>query len=102
MIISRERGVKLAANRLKLLFVAGFLLLGGIGVASAIVAYQASWAEQIANGIRVNENSDLDYYLHIKYDGIDRNGVHSNDSTRVEVRSGVMTVTDKIPDGLVF
>ncbi|MBR6166267.1 InlB B-repeat-containing protein [Candidatus Saccharibacteria bacterium] len=102
MIISRERGVKLAANRLKLLFVAGFLLLGGIGVASAIVAYQASWAEQIANGIRVNENSDLDYYLHIKYDGIDRNGVHSNDSTRVEVRSGVMAVTDKIPDGLVF
>ena len=102
MIISRGRGVKLAANRFKIFAFAGILMLGGVGIASAIIAYQVSQAEQIANGIRVNENADLDYYLHIRYDGIDRTGTHSDVETRVEVRSGVMTVTDKIPDGLIF
>ena len=102
MIISRGRGIKLAANRFRIFVFAGILMLGSIGIVNAIIAYRVSQAEQIANGIRVNENSDLDYYLHIKYDGIDRTGTHSSDSTRVEVRSGVMTVTDRIPDGLTF
>ncbi|MBR5419145.1 InlB B-repeat-containing protein [Candidatus Saccharibacteria bacterium] len=102
MAISRGRGIKLFANRLKASFWIGAIFFVGIGVASAVIAYRVSQAEQLANGVRVSENSELDYYLDVKYDGIDRNGVHSDDSTRVEVRSGVMTVTDRIPDGLIF
>ena len=102
MLVFRERGIKLATRKVLVVSAATFLALLAIGAVSAIIIFQHSQAEQIANGIRVRENSDLNYYLDVRYDGIDRNGAQSSDSQRVEVRSGVMKVTDQLPDGLVF
>ena len=102
MILFCSKGKRSITNRFRLFLAAGFLVFGVVGIASVLAASRASQAEQIADGIRVNENSDLDYYLHIGYDGIDRNGTHSDSETRVEVRSSVMKVIDKIPDGVVF
>ena len=102
MLVFRERGIKLATRKLAAVFGAAFLALLTIGIVCAIISYRHSQAEQIANGIRVEEDSELDYYLDVKYDGIDRNGTQSSDSQKVEVRSGIMSVTDKLPDGLIF
>lgn len=59
-------------------------------------------AEEIDDGIRVQEDSELRYYLQVKYDGVDRQGVESSDSATAEVRSDIINVSDKIPDGLTF
>lgn len=63
---------------------------------------QLSRAEEIANGSQVEENSILKYFLTIKYDGVDKNGVKSDDTKMSNIASGIVEVTDKIPDGLEF
>lgn len=56
----------------------------------------------IESGSRVEENSELTYYLDILYDGKDKDVVMSSDSATAEVKSDVIYVEDRIPDGLIF
>ncbi|MBR3164499.1 VWA domain-containing protein [Candidatus Saccharibacteria bacterium] len=58
--------------------------------------------EVLDNDVKVAENSELNYYLKIKYDGVDKNGVQSSDSNIAQIASDYITVADKIPDGLTF
>ena len=59
-------------------------------------------ADNLDNDSRVALNSDLIYYLSVKYDGVDVFGIESNDATVSEVYSDVINVSDRIPDGLIF
>lgn len=61
-----------------------------------------SFAAILENDVEVEENSELTYYLNVSYDGVDRNGVASSDSTVSEINSGYLYVEDKIPEGLTF
>lgn len=54
------------------------------------------------NHIRVNENSELTYYLDVIYDGKDSEAITSSDTATAEVKSGNIFVQDKIPEGLTF
>lgn len=54
------------------------------------------------NHVRVNEDSELTYYLDIIYDGKDKNLVMSSDDAIADVRSDSIYIEDKIPDGLIF
>ena len=59
-------------------------------------------AEALDNDVQVEPDSELTYYLKVKYDGVDKEGVQSNDATMAKINSGRIKVTDKIPDGLTF
>ena len=59
-------------------------------------------SDNLDNDVRVALNSDLIYYLSVKYDGVDVFKVKSDDSTVSEVYSDVINVTDQIPEGLIF
>ena len=52
--------------------------------------------------IEIEKDTELTYYLHVKYDGVDVTGVESNDDTKAEVLSDRIKVTDVIPKGLTF
>lgn len=83
----------------------GIISLALILVTSIIYStthlYHAN-AESPADSIRVKTNSDLTYYLKVNYDGIDKYGTTSSDNATADVRSGIIEVSDKIPDGLEF
>ena len=66
------------------------------------VLFGYTFAEILDNGVEVELNSELIYYLSVKYDGIDVLGRASSDSAVAEVNSGVIYVEDKIPEGLTF
>ena len=59
-------------------------------------------SELLEDDARITPNTSLTYYLDVSYDGVDRNGVQSGNSSVSEIRSGVMYVEDKLPDGLIF
>ena len=59
-------------------------------------------AEALENDVKVWPNSELKYYLTVKYDGVDKNGVQSTDEIRADIQGGVVEVSDKLPDGLEF
>ena len=80
---------------------AGAFLVLCASIYFAIAAPKSS-AESLDNNDRVSENSLLRYHLIVKYDGVDRSGNISNDSTIVKVIGNEITVTDRIPDGLTF
>jgi len=61
-----------------------------------------SFSSLLDNDVEVEENSDLTYYLNVSYDGVDKNGKESSNSTISEIKSGTIFVEDKIPDGLEF
>lgn len=61
-----------------------------------------SFATLLDNDVEVKENSELIYYLNVSYDGVDKNGVKSDSTTVSEIKSGVLKVEDKIPEGLEF
>ena len=61
-----------------------------------------SFSEIMENDVPVKADSELTYYLKVSYDGVDKSGVESNDTTVSEIKSGEMYITDKIPDGLTF
>lgn len=67
-----------------------------------VILFGRSYAVILEEGARVNENSDLTYYIGVMYDGKDENLVMSNDTTTAEVRSNYIYVEDKLPDGLTF
>lgn len=68
----------------------------------AAMKIKSADAETLGNGSRVDENAELTYYLHVKYDGINREGIASSDDTSINVISNEIIVTDRIPDGLIF
>ena len=68
----------------------------------AVTYLGISFGEELENDVEVAPNSTLTYYLNVTYDGIDRNGVKSSDTTVASINSGYMVVTDRIPDGLTF
>ncbi len=59
-------------------------------------------AETIENDSRVEENSELKYFLSVKYDGVDRYGVESSEDTTATIYANTIAVSDKLPDGLTF
>jgi len=67
-----------------------------------ITLLRSSYSVPLENDVEVTPNSDLTYYLNVTYDGVDRNGIESSDTTVANINSGYMYVSDKIPDGLIF
>ena len=68
----------------KLLTILGILLF----MISSLVVY----AVVLDNDVEEEENSELTYYLDVSYDGVDKNGVESSDTTISEITSGYMYV----------
>ena len=85
-------------KRNKLLIVA----LVSICLFILICSLSTSYAVILEDGIRVEENSDLTYYLDISYDGKDKNIIMSSDTAIAEVKSDYIYIEDRIPDGLIF
>ena len=81
-------------------------ILATLGVAiiatSFVLVAVISRAEELEDGVEVEKNTELTYYLHVKYDGVDVSGVESSDSTMAEVLSDRIKVTDVLPKGLTF
>ena len=67
-----------------------------------ITIIRYTFANKLENDVRVDVNSDLIYYLSVKYDGVDVFGTESSDAKVSEVYSDIINVTDQIPDGLIF
>ena len=61
-----------------------------------------TFASPINNNVKVTPDTNLTYYLNIKYDGVDVSGNLSSDTSRIDVYSDTMYITDKLPDGLIF
>ena len=59
-------------------------------------------ADTFSNDDEIQPEKGVAYYLEVSYDGVDKNGVESSDSSLADVRSGYIYVEDKIPDGLEF
>ncbi|MCQ2570857.1 MAG: BspA family leucine-rich repeat surface protein [Candidatus Saccharibacteria bacterium] len=78
----------------------GIFALATLGLFGCIASSFA--ATIIKDGSRVGTNAELKYYLTVKEDGVDINGVESSDTVKAQVRSGIITVTDTIPYGLTF
>lgn len=66
------------------------------------VLIRKSYSSILENDVKVKANSDLTYYLDISYDGVDKNGIKSDNNTVSEIKSGVIFVEDKLPEGLIF
>ena len=67
-----------------------------------IAVIGGSLAAFLGNDVKVKANSEMIYYLTLSYDGVDINGLQSNDSTVSELKSGNLYVEDKLPEGLIF
>lgn len=67
-----------------------------------VVGIGYTLADVLENDVEVERNSDLTYYLNINYDGVDIEGLKSSDANVSELNSGILYVTDKLPDGLTF
>ena len=78
------------------------VLLLAMGISSVSYKIQKEGADALDNHARVEENSQLEYYLVVKSDGVDKNGVKSTDSTMANIGGGITTVMDRIPNGLEF
>lgn len=59
-------------------------------------------AEVLKDGDEVKANTELIYYLDVTYDGVDVNGVESEDGTLSSVYSDYIYIEDKLPEGLKF
>lgn len=67
-----------------------------------IIFFSKGFATLVDDSIEVQENTDLVYYLTISYDGVDKNGIHSDSTTISSINSGTILVKDKLPEGLIF
>lgn len=81
-----------------------YILGGTVALLLVVLIYgvTSSLAALLENDVRVNENSDLTYYLNIMYDGKDKDVVSSSTTATASVFSDYIYVEDKIPDGLIF
>lgn len=84
----------------KRLFI-GFGILAFILIVVAVIA-TFSFAAPLDNDVKVEENSELTYYIDVIYDGKDGSAVTSSDNATAQVYSDYIYVEDKIPDGLTF
>ena len=98
----RGRGAKLPAKRVAFVLAAILVFAASFFIGNVIRSWRRGNAAVLADDVRVEENSPLTYYLKVKYDGVDRQGVNSSDSATAEMYSDTIVVTDKIPDGLIF
>ena len=57
-----------------------------------IAVIGGSLAAFLGNDVKVKANSEMIYYLTLSYDGVDINGLQSNDSTVSELKSMVLFV----------
>lgn len=81
-----------------------------IGIVSSVVVVLLlmtvligkTYAFELEDNVEVEENSTLTYYLNVNYDGIDKEKTVSSDRNTAKIKSGVIHVKDKIPDGLTF
>ena len=60
------------------------------------------FADILTSGTRVNEGSEVTYYISTSYDGLDRYGIYSSDEQLAYVYSDYIEVEDEIPNGLEF
>ncbi|MCQ2571214.1 MAG: hypothetical protein MJ154_03130, partial [Candidatus Saccharibacteria bacterium] len=95
MARGRRTRNELAAKKLRTSL---FALVAFLGLGAVV----ATFAATLENDVRVDTNAELKYFLTVKEDGVDASGKESSDTTRAQVKSGRIEVTDKIPDGLVF
>lgn len=51
---------------------------------------------------KVEENSELIYYIDVYYDGKDKNGIATSNGATADVYSDYIYVEDKLPEGLIF
>lgn len=69
-------------------------------LAASIISFSLS--AKLENDAEVEFNSELTYYLDITYDGVDKYGIESNDSTTSNITSDYIYIEDKLPEGLIF
>ena len=86
-------------DNVKKKIIIGVLLIVLIGL--VIYGFSGSMA-LIENDSRVQENSELTYYIDVIYDGKDKDVVTSSDTATAKVNSDYIYVEDKIPEGLTF
>ena len=67
-----------------------------------VLTISFSFAAPLENDVKVEENSELTYYIDVTYDGKDGEAITSSDSATSQVYSDYIYVEDKIPDGLLF
>ncbi len=81
-----------------------YFLLVSLFIVTAISVIAANiFADIITDSdVEVRLNSRLTYYLTVQEDGIDVDGVESSDTQMANLTSGRISVTDRIPDGLIF
>ena len=73
-----------------------------MGISSVSYKLQKEGADALDNHARVEENSELTYYLVVKSDGVDKDGIQPANNTVSNVSGNIVAVTDKIPSGLEF
>lgn len=93
MIVERSMGMK---KRWKLIGIVGLV------VVLVITGFQQSLSDPLEDNVEVEPESELTYYLNVKYDGVDKDGVESSDTVVASINSDTIYVEDKIPDGLTF
>ena len=84
----------------KLMFIIPLIAL--VLIVGFVFSSSFSFAQILENGTRVEENSDLTYYIDVLYDGKDSEAVSSSDEATADVYSDYIYVEDKLPEGLTF
>lgn len=100
----KEKQSKKKLQKKNRLFFGAFLGLVVVSATllAATIFLSKSTYSLLDNHVRVNENSELTYYLDVMYDGKDKNLIMSSDDAVADVRSDYIYIEDKIPDGLTF
>ena len=78
------------------------VLLLAMGISSVSYKLHKEGADALDNHARVEENSELTYYLTVNEDGVDSTGKQSSDTVTANISGGMTSVTDRLPDGLEF
>ena len=86
-------------NKKKLIIGLLILAIIAVTIVAAIIA-SPSLAAPLENDVRIEENSELIYYIDDIYDGKDVEATTSSDNATARVYSDYIYVEDKIPDGL--
>ena len=86
-------------SKKKIIFalIAFIIVIFGIAIFSSI-----SFSAPLENDVKVEENSELIYYIDVSYDGIDGVSVSSSDTATADVFSDYIYVEDMLPNGLIF
>ncbi len=78
------------------------LIISAVVIALVALIASISFATELESGTRVEEGSDLTYYITVNYDGKDANAESSSDEATADVYSDYIYVEDKLPEGLTF